>query len=138
MGDYTKEERVDITETGSAQREPIVEDPVEDDNQEEDTTPVSGIQGTLTLASVAGFILVPERDNSEKAIQQIDADIKATNENKTLTEEQKEDAIKELRAKRITLSEQRHAILRDAESVFNTHSIKRAMMKPKPISVRNW
>ena len=68
--------------------------------------------------------MVPERDSSEKAIQQIDADIKATNESKTLTDEQKEDTVKELRAKRITLSEQRHAILRDAEGVFNTQHQK--------------
>ena len=50
VGDYTKEERVDITETGSAQRAPIIETPVEDDNQEEDTAPVPGIQGCPNLS----------------------------------------------------------------------------------------
>ena len=80
VGDYTKEEMVEITETGSAQREGIPEDPVEDDNQEEDTTPTPGIEGTLTLASVVNFILVPEKDPAEKAIQQIDEEIVTTKE----------------------------------------------------------
>ena len=65
------------------------------------------------------FILVPEKDPAEKAIQQIDEEIVTTKEDQTLSDEEKTEKIEGLQAKRKALSEQRHAFMRDAEGVFN-------------------
>ena len=89
VGDYTKEETVETTEKGTAQRADISEETDEDtenDNQEENTTPVSGIKGTLTLSSVANFFLLPEKESSNKDIEELDKKIISIKKDKSLKE----------------------------------------------------
>lgn len=63
VGDYTKLESVDITDTGSARREAIEDDTSENTNTEEGSQPVvePTIQGSITVSSIAKFVVVPEK-----------------------------------------------------------------------------
>jgi len=118
VGDTTKQEITEITDTGSAGRQPLEEE-VENDNQEEDTKPISKIKGTLTLSSVAGFMLMPEKDSGNKGFDEIDKKLAKIKTDKSLKEDERKKEQENLQSERKKLEEQRHAIMQDAESVFN-------------------